>query len=326
MTESPTAVTCRPDTFGGGVSAEQPSTGARDPEGAAVGAVTSVGAVAWADAVAWARRGGLRLGTDPLALGDLLHQPGRGGRGRAGDPVARHRRGGQRPHGQYQRRDWPPRAHRPQALLEVRPPPVARGPEPVPENRRLDEPPRRRGQRDCHRDFDEPQPGRGGSGTGDRVGQRDHRPVPQVNPVGADPDPAQGRQAGHRGDDAGTRGGGDQAGGARRGEEEAGRVDRPVVAGEVAGGPGQHDESDHACGVQAPDLRGRDRRQGSEREGQGERGADQQCGGVRIGAVVDQGRVTGRVLQGHDQRRHSGQDQRGRDASTPSVQPEQEQP
>ena len=218
------------------------------------------------------------------------------------------------------------RAHRPQSLVEEQPPPVAGGQEAVPQDRGLDEPPRHAGQRDRYAGLEEPQPRRGGPGTGDRPGQRDHRPVPQVDPVRADPHPAQRGQAGHGGDDAGARRGGDQARRAHRGEDETGRVDGPVAAGEMPGGPGQQDEPDYARGVQAPDLRGRERGQGRQREGQGQRGSDQQRGGVRIGAVIDQRRVARRVFEPHGQRRHRGQDQRGRDAGTPSVQPENEQP
>src|SRR4029077_10177456 len=77
---------------------------------------------------------------------------------------------------------------------------------------------------------------------------------------------------------------------------------------------------------QPPDLRGRQRHHGGQREGQGQGGAVQQRGGVRVGAVVDQRRVTRRVLERHGQRRQRGQDQRGRDAGTPSVQQKNEQP
>ena len=160
-----------------------------------------------------------------------------------------------------------------------------------------------------------------------RGAERDHRPVPQVDPVGPDADPAQRTPAGERGDDpvAGRRG--DQTRRAERGQQQAHRVDDRVAAGEVPRGPGQNDEPGDAAYVEPPGMRGRDGRQRPQRPGQRQRGPDQQGRGVGVGAVIDRGRVAARcVLNRHDQRRNRGPGQRARDTSAAVGQPDDDTP
>ena len=147
--------------------------------------------------------------------------------------------------------------------------------------------------------------------------------MPQVDPVRPDADPAQRPDAGERGDDPVSGRRGDQAGRGERGQQQADRVDDRIAAGEVPDGPGQDDEPGDAGHVKPPGVRGRDGRQPPQRPGQRQRGPDQQRGGVRVGAVVDRGRIAARiVLNHHDQRRNRRPGQRAYHSCATRIQPD----
>jgi len=211
-----------------------------------------------------------RLGgvAHPLAVGHLSQRPARGVRcGRPGDAVAGHHEGDRHGRGQRDRKGAAARPHRANGLGHESYPVADAGAQAVPHDGRFDKPPRgrRHGDRDAR--LGQPQPGRAGCRTHQRDAECDHRPMPQVDPVGPDTDPAQRPPAGDRGDDAVGRCRRDQGGRAERGQQETHRVDDRVAAGEVPGGPGQGGEADDAANVQPPAVVGRDGRQRLQRAG-----------------------------------------------------------
>ncbi len=202
-----------------------------------------------------------------------------------------------------------------------------RGPESVADDGFLDPPPGRRGQPDRERRLGQPDPARRALLRERRRGQRDDRPVPQVDPVGPDPDPAQYGPAEHPADQARGRRGQHHAARRQRRDQQPGRVEHPVRPGEVAHGPGQHGDPGQAHRVGDPGVVTVHRpqracgRQPAQRPGQRQRRPDEQGRGVRVGAVIHPRRVrAGHVDQGHGQRGQgrSGPGHAGPEAAGPA--------
>ena len=136
-----------------------------------------------------------------------------------------------------------------------------------------------------------------------RAEKRDHGPVPEVDAVRADTDPAQRRPAEHPAQCPGTGRGHHHPAGRQRGERDPALVDGTAAPGDVRQLPGEDREADQADQVQPACLGlgcGGDPLQ---RPAQGQARAHEQGDGVSVGAVVQaRGTLADRVPDGHGHR------------------------
>ena len=158
---------------------------------------------------------------------------------------------------------------------------------------------------------------------GQRGGECDHRPVPQVHRVRADADPAQRRHAEYRRQPPAARPPRVQRRGRDRGEQQAAGIDRGFSSGEMPERQGENKHARHSRQIQPP---GPDGGQLAQREGESKRRAEQQRGCVGVGAVIHEGRIGRSVENRHRHRRSKGAEERDRDPRTHAVMTKDEKP